>query len=128
MKMQITQAKRLDGAVIMVVDDEFLIALDTERTLRDAGAEVVGPFTTLIHSLRAAAGERISLAIVDFRLSSNQTTLPLIAALTARGVPVIVYSGQRLRDGVPGASAVLPKPISQRALIETVAKFLTKKV
>jgi DNA-binding NtrC family response regulator len=124
--MQITQAKTLDGAVIMVVDDEFLIALDTEWILRRAGAKVIGPFTALSPSLQAAARESISLAIIDFRLGADETTLPLIAALTARGIPVIVYSGHRLPDGVAGVSAVLPKPISQRELVETAATLLPK--
>jgi FixJ family two-component response regulator len=122
--MPASQTKPLNGAIVMVVDDEFMIGLDTGWILEDAGAAVLGPFTTLPPSLKAAVDEILSLAIVDFRLGANETTAPLITLLAARGIPVIVYTGQRLDEDISGATIVIHKPAPQRSLVDAAAALL----
>jgi two-component system, response regulator PdtaR len=55
---------------ILVVEDEFLIALQTEAALEDAGFEVIGVATTAEEAVGLARTHRPSLAVMDVRLAS----------------------------------------------------------
>lgn len=55
---------------ILVVEDEFLIALQTEAALADAGFEVIGVATTAEEAVGLARTQRPSLAVMDVRLAS----------------------------------------------------------
>ena len=53
----------MEGARVLVVDDEFLIAAQLEADLTAAGAEVVGPSQTLQEASDFAARERLTRTI-----------------------------------------------------------------
>jgi CheY-like chemotaxis protein len=114
--------KPLRGLRILVADDEIMIALDIEATLREAGASVVGPFTTLEGALKAAAEERLSAAILDIRLGQT-TTGPVAEELSNRRIPVVFYSGQALPEEMhahaPNAP-LLSKPARQGAFVTAI--------
>jgi two-component system, response regulator PdtaR len=55
---------------ILVVEDDFLIALQTETALTEAGFEVIGAATTAEEAIDLARKERPSLAVMDIRLAS----------------------------------------------------------
>ena len=46
-----------DGRLVLVVEDEFLIALDLEQLLRRHGWRVLGPAATVAAALRLLAGD-----------------------------------------------------------------------
>ena len=56
---------------VLVVDDEFLIAMDIETMLEDMGMQVVGPATTLKAALELAETETIDCAILDVDLGDG---------------------------------------------------------
>jgi DNA-binding NarL/FixJ family response regulator len=55
---------------ILIVEDDFLIAMQTETALTDAGFEVVGTATTAEEAIALATERRPSLAVMDIRLAS----------------------------------------------------------
>jgi DNA-binding NarL/FixJ family response regulator len=120
------QGKGLTGARILVADDEFLIAIDIVETLAEAGAEVVGPCTTLAQTLKAAQHEDLSAATLDIRLG-RETTEAVAAVLADRGIPFLFYSGQALPESVearwPG-SRVISKPADQEVLLNALRALL----
>ena len=59
--------KSLEGRRILVVEDEFLIAMEVEDILRALGAEVVGPFGRLEPALGAVQNEVLDGAVLDVR-------------------------------------------------------------
>lgn len=76
-----------------MVEDEYLIALQVETSLGDAGAEVVGPVGTLRGALNAVSGAgRLDAAVLDINLR-GETVYPLADALVARGVPFVFATG-----------------------------------
>ena len=117
----------LEGARVLVVDDEILIALDIEATLVEAGARVVALCLTLQEALVGAALEDVSVATLDIRLGPD-TSAAVAALLTERGIPFIFYSGQALpqemRERWP-LSQLIPKPAEPRQLVEAVARSLS---
>jgi DNA-binding NarL/FixJ family response regulator len=67
--------ERLDRhqpARILVVEDDFLIAMQTEAALAAAGFHVIGTAATAEHALELAERERPALAVMDIRLASKR--------------------------------------------------------
>jgi len=55
---------------ILIVEDDFLIAMQTETALTEAGFDVVGTATTAEEAIAFAKEQRPSLAVMDIRLAS----------------------------------------------------------
>ena len=65
-------APNLAGRRILVVEDEFLLALDMETHLEAAGAEVVGPVPSLGDAaLLLAIAPRLDGAVLDVNLGGE---------------------------------------------------------
>ncbi|QZH76521.1 MAG: response regulator [Erythrobacter sp.] len=106
----------------MVVEDEFIIALDLSETVRDLGFRVTGPFADKDHAMIAIAEELPDLAILDVMTASGEV-FPLADALVASGVPIIFHSGHctsaDIASRYPGALAA-SKPCPPAILIEMI--------
>lgn len=116
----------LAGARILVVDDEFMIALDLEMLLLEAGAAQVLTCASLAEGLDAARTAPIDAAVLDVRLGA-ETSEPVAAALAARAVPFIFYSGQPLaevmRRAYPGVR-LIAKPAPEATLVLAMRETL----
>jgi DNA-binding response OmpR family regulator len=111
---------------VLVVEDEVLIALDTQETLADAGYEVVGPAERMDRALALAETEPLDGAILDVNLGREQIW-PVADALLARGVPFVLLTGMASDCKVPDAHREAPlvaKPILPDALLGALAKAL----
>lgn len=109
--------KPLEGRRILVVEDEFLIAMEVEDVLRALGAEVVGPFGRLAPALGAVQKEDIHGAVLDVRLD-GETSEEVAAVLVSRGLPVLLTTGYE-GEQLPPVLRHLPrlrKPFDERDL------------
>ena len=61
-----------DPPRVLVVEDDFLIAMQTEIALTAAGFEVVGPATTAEEAVALAGEAQPTLAVMDIRLASTR--------------------------------------------------------
>ncbi|AEG56870.1 response regulator [Sinorhizobium meliloti] len=116
----------LEGARVLVVEDEIWIALDLEAAFLDVGAQVVGPCATLEAALVAAKNEALALAVLDIRLGTK-TTERVIDLLNERGIPFFFYSGQTLPDDMrkkSNGAVVVAKPATQQDIVGTAAGVL----
>lgn len=77
---------------VLVVEDEFIIALDLSETVRDLGYRVEGPFACKDHAFIAIDAELPDIAILDV-MAADGEVFPLADALTEAGVPIIFHSG-----------------------------------
>lgn len=120
-----TRKLPLQGARILVVEDQLLIGLDIEHIFQNAGADVVGPCQTLQEALQAAANETLSAAILDFRLD-HHTSEEVGRVLDGRQIPFAFYTGQpyHLVAAVSGRAPVINKPAEARTLVATMAQLL----
>ena len=77
---------------VLVVEDEFIIALDLSETVRDLGFRVEGPFADKENAFIAIDQEMPDCAILDVQTADGEV-YPLADALTEAGVPLIFHSG-----------------------------------
>ena len=125
MESQAEAGQPLQGMRILVADDEYLIAVTIEETLREAGADVVSA-ATLPAALKAAQDRSLSIAILDVRLG-RQTTEAVADVLSAQGTPFMFYSGQTLPDSVRSkypTVKMLIKPVRQAVFVTAVVEAI----
>lgn len=57
---------------ILVVEDDYFVAIDLEGGLREAGLQVLGPVPTAEEALALAKVERPVLVLMDIRLAGSK--------------------------------------------------------
>jgi CheY-like chemotaxis protein len=115
----------LGGRLILVVEDQYLIGVETVEALQDAGAATLGPCLDERTALAALTGERPDAAVVDVDLGQGPT-FKVADALTARDVPFVFFTGfsqgtipERF-DGV----GRMQKPVHVEHVIAAIAQLL----
>jgi CheY-like chemotaxis protein len=105
----------LDGKRILLVEDEFLVAMDIERIVGEIGGEVVGPIANIEEALAKARVERLDGAILDVNISGRKIT-PVAAVLRERAIPYILSTGysQQGLDAEIADAPTLRKPFDER--------------
>jgi CheY-like chemotaxis protein len=115
----------LAGLRILVIEDEFLIAMDVEQLCYDNGASHVAIVSRMQppHQLPDC-----DIAILDLVLSGI-STMPLAEHFHRRGVPFVFVSGYQDRAELaarfPG-TPLLPKPYVPEDLLAAVAGLSAK--
>jgi CheY-like chemotaxis protein len=111
---------------ILVVEDEFLIALDIAGALEQGGLVVIGPLASISDALEALKQEVVDGALLDANLG-GQPVGRIADALLARKVPFAFVSGYG-RDQLPPQHRGAPlvrKPFTGADLLAVVARFRT---
>jgi two-component system, response regulator PdtaR len=83
-----------DGAVgpkVLVVEDEFLIAMEMELMLIDGGFRVIGPVATVAAALAIIEKQPPDAAVLDVSLRGERVS-PVAEVLRAMEVPFVLAS------------------------------------
>lgn len=83
--------------VILVVEDEFIIAMDVHRFLEQEGYEVVGPAASVGEALGLLEKSNPDACVLDANLRGEHSG-PVAAALRARNIPFVISSAYEQRD------------------------------
>lgn len=111
----------LKGQRILVVEDNFVMALDLSQMVEELGGVVVGPAGRLEEGEALARSNKIDGAILDVNLDGTNT-FNLADGLLAGDVPVIFATGYDITT-LPGRfahTAKLSKPFSIRSIEKAV--------
>ena len=105
------------SAKILIVEDEFLVAMNLESVVEDLGYQAVGIAPDRESALQLA-DEEPDVAFVDLNLRDGLTGPQIGKALSERGISVIYVTANPriLGDGVPGTLGVMPKPCDGRTI------------
>ncbi|WP_187331526.1 MULTISPECIES: response regulator [unclassified Mesorhizobium] len=77
---------------MLVVEDEYLIAIELEEAITEAGGRVIGPVGNPEDASRKIASEDVECATVDIKLGAA-ATFAVAAELKAHGIPFIFVTG-----------------------------------
>jgi CheY-like chemotaxis protein len=107
--------------VVMVVEDELLIAATLEIALESKGYKVLGPVATVDEALALLQQAKPDLAVIDYRLART-TTEALLPELTERNIPVCVLTGYNASQLPPAYAGhtILEKPFRLATLLEAL--------
>lgn len=117
-------------ARILIVEDEFLIAMVAEDELTEGGHDVVGIATTYEAAIALAQDLRPDLAVLDVRLASLRDGIDVALELRHRfAIPAILATGshddENLRRAAPARPlGWLTKPYTPEALLAAVGAAL----
>ena len=95
----------LKGVRVLVVEDEYLVAVLIEQILESAGCVVMGPIPRVPEALDAVDNDNYDAAVLDVNLAGERIN-PVADALSERNVPFLFVTGY-------GASA-LPSEYAER--------------
>ena len=113
---------------ILIVEDEPLIAFDTEHVLTDAGYQVVATVDSVEGALAVIAKEKLDLLLVDLGLTDGGNGVEVAAAARREGMHVLFITGRCPKGAESLGIGCLEKPFTQkdlRAAIEAIEILLT---
>jgi CheY-like chemotaxis protein len=115
----------LEGLKVLVVEDEFLVALLIEEMLESAGCVVIGPIARVPEALDAVDHDACDAAVLDINLAGERVD-PVADALSNRNVPFMFVTGYGV-NGVPGDYLDRPhicKPFKMAELLGTISRLI----
>lgn len=110
---------------ILIVEDEYLVALSSEWALQDAGFEVLAVVASGEDAIAAAAQLVPDLALMDVRLAGRLDGIDAALALRARGIPCLFASANSDPGTIDRGQKAEPlgwlrKPFTDAALVAAV--------
>ena len=116
----------LDGLSVLLLEDEFLIALEAEDMLARMGAARIEIAQDLEEADRLLAENSFDVAMLDVNVN-GRSSLGLASELKRRGVPVLFATGYELKSkSIPADDSIpyITKPYSadrlESALLTTL--------
>ena len=113
----------LEGKRILIVDDEYMIALMAEQLVLDLGGMPVGPVGTLTEAMSVARSGDFDAALLDVNLNGTQSE-DVARELAARNIPFVVVTGYGSVNWRGIEAPVLMKPYDAPAIGRALAKAI----
>jgi len=127
--MTLPAANEAIPKTVLVVEDEFLLAMDMKDALTGAGFRVLGPAGSVDHALDLLEAETPNAAVLDVTLGSEKVT-PVALQLKSLGIPFVLATASDTaeisRYEVLATVPNLGKPTDMARLIKTVRGIITR--
>jgi CheY-like chemotaxis protein len=111
-------------ALILIVENEPITALDIAATIRDTGGTVLGPADSVREALKLLRADHVDGAILDCNLRDGEIT-PLAEVLIEQRVPLVLHTGDEMPASLQRQSPHLPlfrKPTAPLTLARKLAQ------
>ena len=122
--------RRATADRILVVEDDFLVAMQMESALTEAGFEIAGVASSGVDAIELALSERPRLAVMDVRLAGQRdgidTALQLFAEHGIRCIFATAHHDEHARRRAAPAVPLgwLAKPYTMASLVDLVRSAL----
>ena len=116
----------LNGARILVAEDEPLIAMELAQTIEEAGGTLVASARTHLEALRFAEEAECDVALLDVRLRDG-SAFEAAAILAARGIPFLFCtadSGDRSQFAPWPDAPIVAKPHHACVILDALSRLL----
>lgn len=105
---------------IAIVEDEPLVAFDSEHFLNEAGYEVVATVDNLADAVRVIEEELLDLVLSDITLRGEGDGTDVARAAAAKGVAVLFVTGDCPPEAQSLGLGCLAKPYNDKMLKATL--------
>ncbi len=114
---------------VMIVEDEFLIAMDIEAMLEDNGLTVIGTAASVAGALQFLETTSPDIAVLDGNLRGVSVT-PVALRLNELAIPFVLASAYSFKD-IDGSDVLaqatnVGKPILEHRLLEALREAMAK--
>jgi two-component system, response regulator PdtaR len=115
---------------ILIVEDDYLVALQFENALTEAGYEVADIASTAEEAVQLVPDHRPELVLMDVRLAGPrdgiQAATEILDRFGVRSIFVSAFSDPSTRARADHANPIawLAKPVADRKLVSTVSTAL----
>jgi len=119
----------LEGVRVLVVEDEYLVAILIEEILESAGCVVMGPMPRVPEALDAIDHDDCDAAVLDVNLAGERIN-PVADALSERNVPFLFVTGYGA-NALPSEYAARPhvcKPFRMAELIGALSSVVNSPI
>jgi len=125
--MRVVESREARGKRVLVVEDEYLLAMDIANSLEDMGVEVIGPAASVNEALILIEkrDEPLDAAVLDINLR-NERVYPVADRLSDRGIPYVFTTGYDLAvipDDYSGVQRC-EKPVNSDHLVRVISSLL----
>lgn len=114
---------------VLIVEDEYILALDLQRVLAQRGFTVLGPSGTVAHALNLIRQVRPDAAVLDLTLGGEKVT-PVAHLLKSLGVPFLLATAsdaaELARHPVFADITNVGKPTDSNELVQGVHDLIRK--
>ncbi|MBZ9661168.1 response regulator [Mesorhizobium sp. ESP-6-4] len=120
---------RLRQLAVLIVEDEWLVAMDLADELAAAGYRVIGPALSVSQALELLEQTTVDGALLDVNLG-GETSYPVAESLLAKGISfafVSGYAASQLRADFKDF-LLLSKPVQADALRSGLERMLQQDV
>ena len=114
--------------LVLILEDEAVVALNLQDEFEEAGYRVAGPFTTCADARSWLDSDEPDAAVLDTALKDGSCR-EIALELARRSVPFLIYSGHRQdRDLLGEFDRVtwIEKPVPPSVLVEEFRQLLPK--
>lgn len=118
----------LAGRRVLIVEDQWLIALELQRMIEQVGGTVIGPAGSVEDALRLLATTTPDAALLDVNLKERHVT-PVAQACRDRSIPFALVTGYgrlELDEPLLQSAPRAHKPFDRRAIHEVLALVLRR--
>ena len=129
-KIEARSEKPIEGMKVLLVEDQALIAMDTEELLLSLGAVDVTVSSNVATALQLIQSRHPDCAVLDLNLGST-TSEEVARELERLGIPFVFATGYRDGVSIPEGFSEVPvvrKPVSADTLATTLGNAFTGKL
>lgn len=116
----------LGDPLVLLVEDQMLIAMDVEATLSDHGVSRIITTNSATEALAKLAANDPDVAVLDVNLGHG-TSIPVAEELKRRGIPFVFATGYSDSVMIPAelkSAPLVRKPYEGDVLVSTLAELL----
>ena len=112
----------LQGQLVLVVEDEPLVAFDLAEAFEAKGAKVTTA-SNVSHALTLAEGGGIAGAVLDYELADGNCA-GVCHVLKSHNVPFIIYSGVKPESATTADAPQLSKPADPDVVVRMLNRLI----
>ncbi len=119
-----TEAPDLSGTTVLVVEDEFYLAMDIRDAVEGAGGRVIGPCQDSSAVLSELRRQIPDCAVVDINLG-NGASFEITEELQRRQVPFLFLTGYDAASIPPELARIerIEKPSEMHRVLEAITRL-----